>query len=458
MRLCTRGKFTNHALALALLAALLAGRLPAETPAPPDLTADRGVDRKLTYNLGATGMRGWIYTKPATFLDSVQGRTTAASRQILVTHVGKDTPADGVMKVDDVILGADGSLFSDDARKGIARAIQAAENTGELKLTRWRAGKTGEVRLKMRVLGAYSGTAPFDCPKSKVVFEEACRALAAEPLKDDLWGAVNGLALLAAGKPEYLPKVRELAHKIGPPGLDLKNRRGLVVWEWGYMNLFLGEYYLITRDPDVLDAIRAYTLTLARGQSRYGTLATQAGGAGRGRKAPRFNPARPSRTAAGVNGNLAIILGGKCGVQDPRSSRHRARQPVLRLFRGQGRHSVRRARTAALSREQRQEFHGRGDVRIQGRPGEGRALLCDDGDGGLCQPRVRPHRPGSGLSLGALGANAAAQPRRRRSSGRRPGTDLVRRCDGSFTYDGANSTGPAGRTTTPTRDGAATTG
>ena len=56
--------------------------------APPDLTQSNTVDRKLTYNLGATGLRGWIHTKPANFLESVQGRTTAASRQILVTHVG----------------------------------------------------------------------------------------------------------------------------------------------------------------------------------------------------------------------------------------------------------------------------------------------------------------------------------------------------------------------------------
>jgi hypothetical protein len=122
----------------------------------PDLTRSNTVDRKLTYNLGATGLRGWIYTKPAEYLDSVQGRTTAASRQILVTHVGAKSPADGVMKVDDVILGAGGKLFTDDARKSIAVAIQEAEKAadgGILKLTRWRAGKTEEVQLKLRVLG-----------------------------------------------------------------------------------------------------------------------------------------------------------------------------------------------------------------------------------------------------------------------------------------------------------------
>ena len=69
---------------------------------PPDLTKGEtnGVDRSGTYNLGATGMRGWIYLKPATHFDGLQGRTTAASRQILVTHIGAKSPADGVMRVD----------------------------------------------------------------------------------------------------------------------------------------------------------------------------------------------------------------------------------------------------------------------------------------------------------------------------------------------------------------------
>ena len=96
-------------------------------------------------------MRGWIYTRPKTNLDAKQGRTTARSRQILVTHMGKASPADGVMKVDDVILGGGGGgRFEGDARKSIARAIQEAEkneNKGRLELSVWRAGKIMDVRL-----------------------------------------------------------------------------------------------------------------------------------------------------------------------------------------------------------------------------------------------------------------------------------------------------------------------
>jgi hypothetical protein len=76
---------------------LFAAPLP---PTPPDLTkGERDLSEKRTYNLGPTGLRGWIHTKPATYLDSIQGRTTTASRQILVTHVGTNSPASGVMEV-----------------------------------------------------------------------------------------------------------------------------------------------------------------------------------------------------------------------------------------------------------------------------------------------------------------------------------------------------------------------
>ena len=68
-----------HSLLAALLT-LTASAFSAEpAKTPPDLTRDSAVDRKLTYNLGATGPRGWIYTKPATHFDGLQGRTTRQS-------------------------------------------------------------------------------------------------------------------------------------------------------------------------------------------------------------------------------------------------------------------------------------------------------------------------------------------------------------------------------------------
>ena len=242
-------------IAISCVALFVISTLYAEPPkTPPDLTQDRTVDRKLTYNLGPTGLRGWIYTRAANFRESQLGRTTTASRQILVTHVGKDLPADGVMKVDDVILGVGGKLFADDARQTFWHAIteaEKAENKGVLKLTCWRDSKTEEVTLKLRVIGSYSVIAPYDCPKSKVIFADACKALEKEKLEPSWNGAVSGLALLGTGNPEYLPRVKELAMKI-------ELRDGMVVWDWGYKNVFLCECYQVTRDKDVLPAIQKY--------------------------------------------------------------------------------------------------------------------------------------------------------------------------------------------------------
>ena len=81
-----------HAIFIALCLSALSMLAAIARAAPPDLTAAGvigTIDRKATYNLGATGLRGWIYTKAADNLDAAQGRTTLASRQILVTLVGR---------------------------------------------------------------------------------------------------------------------------------------------------------------------------------------------------------------------------------------------------------------------------------------------------------------------------------------------------------------------------------
>ena len=307
-------------ISIVLLVACQQAFAQPKNPVPPDLTKEKPADIKLTYNLGATGLRGWIYTKPANFFESQQGRTTTFSRQILVTHVGAKSPADGVIKIDDVILGIDGKPFADDARKSIALAIADAEketNQGKLNLLVWRQGKNEKVQLKLRVMGSYSATAPFNCPKSKLIFDEACKVLENEPLRDDMWGAVNGLALMATGNPEYLPRVKALAHKIGPKTLKLELKDGMFMWDWGYRNVFLCEYYLLTGDKDVLPAINEYAISLAKGQSMYGTF-----GHGIAKLTPDGQlhgsiPPYGPVNAAGLIANMAIVMGKNCGVKHP---------------------------------------------------------------------------------------------------------------------------------------------
>ncbi len=422
--------------------------LAAEPPkTPPDLTQDRSVDRKLTYNLGPTGLRGWIYTRPANFRESQQGRTTTASRQILVTHVGKDSPADCVMKVDDVILGVDGEFFTDDARQSFGRAISDAEKTGVMKLARWRDGKTDEVKLKLRVLGSYSATAPFDCPKSRIIFADACKALEKEKLEPSWNGAVSGLALLATGNPEYVPRVKELAMKIVPQAMKIELRDGMVVWDWGYKNAFLCEYYQVTRDKDVLPAIRNYTTFLAQGQSMYGTFGHGISHRTSEGKLHGSIPPYGPVNAAGLIGNLAIVLGKRCGISDPEVDA--AIERATKFFgyfvdKGAvpyGEHMPWMSHDNNGKNAMAAVMYGATAIKPKETRYYAKMVTAS------FQNREYGHT-GQGFSYlwGALGANtggpAAAAAFVREAAWH---LDLVRRSDGSFTYDGGEQYGP-GRT------------
>jgi hypothetical protein len=447
--------FCRYACLIALFAT--GHLLAAESQGPPDLTKDRNVDRKQTYNLGSTGLRGWIYLKPATYFDGLQGRTTAPSRQILITHVGVKSPADGIVQVDDVILGIGGKPFTDDARKSIARAIQEAEkeaNGGILKLTCWRAGEVKELELKLRVMGTYADTAPYGCAKSKRIFEEACEQLAKEPFEDSWHGAISGLALLATGKEQYLPMIRERTYKMGPTTLDLQNKTNGSAWDLGYRNMFLAEYFLLTGDKNVLHAIKEITLSLARGQGMYGTFGHGFSGltpdGKRNGSIPPYGPVNQ----AGLSANIGIIMGAKCGIKTPEIDA--AIERASRFFayytdKGAipyGEHEPwpyhenngKCAMTAML-------FALRGE-----RPAEARffAKMATAGH----RSRECGHT-GQGFSYlwGALGANVAG-PEAVAAFFKEASWhfDLVRRCDGSFTYDGAEQY-CGGKTDDDTYDG-----
>lgn len=450
-----RGFFLS--LLLVLISALLADRASAaETKGLPDLTSKPPFDRELTYNLGATGMRGWIYSKPATHFDGLQGRTTDLSRQILVTHIGKQTPADGVMAVNDVILGVNGKLFDADARKTLAMAIQAAETeqqNGVLKLTRWREGKTSEVTLKLRVIGTYGELAPYGCPKSKRIFDEACKALEREALPANWHGAISGLALLSTGNEAYLPRLQKLAREIAATARKLE-RRALGTWECGYRNLFLCEYYLVTRDDQVLPAIREFTMALAKGQSMYGTF-----GHGFAERTPAGNlhgsiPPYGPVNQAGLPANLAIIFGKKCGIEDPEvdAAIERAAN-FFGYFTDKG--------TIPYGEHEPWPYHDNNGKSAMTAVLFGQLQQRMSDAQFFAKMTVASYRSrecghtGQGFSYlwGALGANVGG-----------PGAgaaffkeaswhfDLVRRHDGSFTYDGDEQYGP-GKTDDNTYEG-----
>jgi hypothetical protein len=147
----------------------------------PDFTRGDAIPAKARHdwNLGPTGLRGWM------FGDRL---VTTDARQIAITAVDAGSPADGLIAVGDVLLGAGGKPFSYDPRTEMGLAITAAETEaggGRLALTRWREGHAEEVTLRLRVLGTFSATAPYDCPKSQRVLAQGLRALAARMAQPD---------------------------------------------------------------------------------------------------------------------------------------------------------------------------------------------------------------------------------------------------------------------------------
>lgn len=295
----------------------------------PDLTQGDLIptNARHDWNLGPTGLRGWMYCDRL---------VTTDARQIAVTEVATGSPADGLISVGDVLLGVGGKLFSYDPRTEMGRAITAAETeegAGQLSLTRWRSGRVEEVVLKLKVLGAFSPTAPYDCPKSQRILEEGLKVLAvqmadaneSEPL-DPIPRSLNAMALLAGGKAEHLPLLkREAAWGAGFTARDFKT------WHYGYVMMFLAEYIGATGDTSVLPGLRRLALEAAGGQSAVGSWGhTFALPDGRLKGYGMMN-------SPGLPLTIGLVMARQAGVDDQEVSQAIERSArLLRFYTGKG--------------------------------------------------------------------------------------------------------------------------
>ncbi len=261
------------ALALLCVGWLVALSAPAasggRTVTVPDFTRGDSIPAKAKHdwNLGPTGLRGWM------FCDKM---VTSDARQVKITTVDKGSPADGIVAVGDVLLGAGGKAFSFDPRTELGRAITAAETeagSGRLVLTRWRAGRTEEVVVTLPVLGSFSDTAPYDCPKSNRILKQGLAALS-QRMSSPAYGrgmdaiprSLNALALLAGGDTNHLSLVKREAQWAA----DFKTG-SFRTWYYGYVMIFLAEYVSATGDQSVLPGLRRLALEAANGQSAVGS-------------------------------------------------------------------------------------------------------------------------------------------------------------------------------------------
>ncbi|MEY3395304.1 MAG: hypothetical protein RL346_1540 [Verrucomicrobiota bacterium] len=281
---------------VACLASALTAPVNAQTA--PDLTKGEkptGPTPKakdlLISNLGPTGLLGWVYQ---------QGPSTSASRQILVKQILPGSPADGTLKDGDVILGASGSAakpkpFTNDARKSFGLAIGDAEarTPATLRMLIWREGKTSTASITLETMGAYSATAPYNCPKTLRILAKSLVHADEKEQKLDGYG-VNLISLLACND-ERLPGNAERMKRAERWVIDLlptketldkmtSNRvetGSKVAWMRTYHLVALAQYYLATGENpskdgvDLRSAIDAHAQTVARGQSMFGTMGHQ---------------------------------------------------------------------------------------------------------------------------------------------------------------------------------------
>ena len=317
------------ALTFIALCALATSSLAAggEKVALPDFTRGEAIPAgaKHDWNLGPTGLRGWM------FCDQL---VTTDARQISVTRVEKGSPAAGVFLVGDVILGVGGKPFSFDPRTEFGRAVTLAESAaggGKLAVTRWRAGKAEEVVIKLPVLGSYGATAPYDCAKSQRILEQGCKALAGKmaqsPEQDDpIVRSLNALALLASGNPTYRPLVQKEAEWASG-----YSSRSMQTWHYGYVMILLSEYVLATGDRSVMPGLRRLALESAKGQSAVGSW-----GHGFAKPDGRLG-GYGMMNSPGVPLTIGLVLAREAGVQDPEVPRAiELSARLLRFYIGKG--------------------------------------------------------------------------------------------------------------------------
>ena len=132
-------------------------------------------------NLGPTGIRARIYPDKA--------------NQLVVKYVFQDkqSPAKGLIQINDIIVGANGKKFKTKHRFGrnlsggggwdgpmmeLAAHIEDSQGSdGKLKLIVWPLGLKNDekkVTIPLRVVGRFAESFPYNCKRSELMLEELC--------------------------------------------------------------------------------------------------------------------------------------------------------------------------------------------------------------------------------------------------------------------------------------------
>jgi hypothetical protein len=225
------------------------------------------------YNLGITGLRAQLVADQ--------------SKALLVRYVFPKSPADGLVQIGDLIVGAGGQLFEHPHRNGygeqvfgadgpiaeLARVLEDCQGVdGKLSLTLQRGGETKDVILDVgSKYGSFAATYPGTCAKSDKILAELLEYVAKHQQEDGSFGdpvdnTFAPLALLATGDAKYLPALERNVRYHSRECRAKENRYGLVNWTYMTAAIVMSEYYLATGEKWVLPELQEVHDRLARSQ------------------------------------------------------------------------------------------------------------------------------------------------------------------------------------------------
>jgi hypothetical protein len=306
-------------------------------------------DRAIAEELGA----GWFLNVGPTGL---RARITHEHPQFLtIKYVFKGSPAHGLIKIGDIIVGANGArltvphTFGRRLKEGVgwngpmvdvAKHIEDSQGKdGKLDLIIWPDGAQKAekiVTLKIPAIGRFSPTWPFACKRSDKLMVELCDFLAAEHQRAGKFESqvqthtAAMLALLASGSNKYDPLIKKVMSGYAAKRYDPNQEPGFATWGWAYDSILMAEYYLLTKDKSLMPAIESLSRALALGQT------PDSGG-----YSHKPFPAIQQRIAAGgpkgygdmaMPGGLAMLgmsLLKEAGLPYPEAARERLHQAYL---------------------------------------------------------------------------------------------------------------------------------
>lgn len=218
-------------------------------------------------NVGYDNFTGW--------LGPIGVKTGPFGPNMGVTDVLSGSPADGKLFVDDVIYSANGKMLGKKAWVVMAAAItdsETHEKGGKLLLGVRRGAENLDIELKLKVMGTYSPTAPYDCPKTEAIITGLEDWVISRGAGKG-YLSTNALFMLATGNPRMQGYVRRIVYDIisnRDPNGTIDPLRAGKSWFNSAEAMLLGEYFLATGDRAVLPYMKHACDRLAATQHELG--------------------------------------------------------------------------------------------------------------------------------------------------------------------------------------------